>query len=96
MEATIESVPNPYGFGRDWSLVVKFRDTEKRFYLGQDVKFCSRVLGMAPREVVMRIGTGDIGNGTAGADKLAKLILSELDLSAKKLRQLEPWGLCCQ
>jgi hypothetical protein len=81
-----------YGFGHDWALVVG----EKRFYLGQDVKFCTRVLGMQPSDVVARIGTREIGEGEVGNKRLAKFILSELGLTKKDIKKLNTWELCAQ
>jgi hypothetical protein len=81
-----------YGFGHNWALVVG----DKRFYLGQDVKFCTRVLGMQPSDVVARIGTREIGEGEVGNKRLAKFILSELKITKKQLKNLEPWELCAQ
>lgn len=78
-----------YGFGHDWALVVG----NKRFYLGQDVKFCTRVLGMSPSDVVARIGTREISEGEVGNKRLAKFILSELGLSKGDLKNIEPWKL---
>ena len=61
MESRI--VVTPRGdFGHDWNLIVETNDGVKNFYLGQDVKFCSRVLGLTPREIVHEIGTGDFRN----------------------------------
>ena len=81
-----------YGSGHNWALVIK----NKRFYLGQDVKFCTRVLGMQPSDVMSRIGTRDIGDGEVGNKRLAKFILSELKITKKQLKTLEPWGICAQ
>ena len=87
---TIEITSN-YGFDHNWTLVV---DNQK-FYLGQDVKFCSRVLGMDPAYVVQQIGSSDISNPVVNK-KLAKFIISALNLNKKKLKTLEPWELCAQ
>jgi hypothetical protein len=81
-----------YGFVHDWALVVG----EKRFYLGQDVKFCTRVLGMQPSDVVARIGTREISEGEVGNKRLAKFILSELGLTKRDLNKLNTWKLCAQ
>ena len=47
-EATIEVHNTGYSFWREWVLVLPTteRHGTQRFYLGQDVKFCTRVLGM--------------------------------------------------
>jgi len=38
----LESVPNRYGFGRDYTLIIG----NKRYWLGQDAKVFARILGM--------------------------------------------------
>jgi len=54
----IESVPNRYGFGRDYTLILtevtpdKRVVNERRFWLGQDAKVFSRMLGMDIRDAV--------------------------------------------
>ena len=93
MKATIKITRGSYGFGHEWTLVV---EGVKSFYLGQDVKFCSRVLGMSPRDVVEAIGTGEISEGMASNTKLAKFIIKELGLTKKKMLALQTWELCAQ
>lgn len=44
--------PNAYGFGKDWTLVMTKGTQKKSFWLGQDVKVMSRILGMSMREGV--------------------------------------------
>lgn len=85
-------ITSTYGFDHNWTLVVK----DKSFYLGQDVKFCSRVLGMEPRDVVRAIGTGEIDKGTKGNKALAKFICKTLGLNTKTLNKLNNWELCAQ
>lgn len=85
----IETTPNAYGFGHDWTLVVK----KKSFYLGQDVKFCQRVLGMSPSYVAENIGTNDLRSDSARR-KLAKFIVQSLGID--DFSKVEPWELCCQ
>lgn len=48
MKITYELLASPgaYGFGHNWTLVLKRGTQTKRFWLGQDVKVVSRVLGM--------------------------------------------------
>lgn len=47
IQADIETRPNGYGFGRNWSLVLKKEGkTIDSKYLGQDAKVSSRVLGL--------------------------------------------------
>jgi len=78
-----------YGFGHTWTLEVY----GKQYYLGQDVKFCSRVLGMSPSDVVMAIGTNRLDTDK-GTKALARFIVAELGI--KKSSKIEPWGLCSE
>jgi hypothetical protein len=95
MKASIEITRGDYGFSHNWSLVLSTEKATKTFFLGQDVKFCSRVLGMAPSEVVRAIGTSNI-DSTQGRRKLAALIVSELSLNGRNFKSIEPWALCAQ
>ena len=87
----VETTRGAYGIGMDWTLVVYGR----RFYLGQDVKFCSRVLGVEPRYVVQSIGTSQLTTNVA-KKKLARFIVDHLDITRKNVKLIEPWGLCAQ
>ncbi len=86
-------------FGHDWILVLEAKKNKilrrKSFYLGQDVKFCSRVLGMSPRDVVNEIGSGDFTKDS-NLKLLGKLISKRLELSTKSIDELDAWDLCCQ
>ena len=95
MKAEIK-VTSTYGFDRNWTLVVSTAKKTKSFYLGQDVKFCSRVLGMEPRYVVEQIGTREVAEGTIGNKKLAKFICEQLKLNGRNISKIEPWELCAQ
>jgi len=77
-------------------LVVSTPKKTKSFYLGQDVKFCNRVLGMEPSYIVREIGTREIDNGTIGNQKLAKFICNQLNLNGRNFDKIEPWGLCAE
>lgn len=81
-----------YGFGRNWTLEYN----RKQFFLGQDVKFCQRVLGFSPASIVKRIGTAEIDNDTTGNKKLAKFIVSHLGLTKSNTKDLNTWELCAQ
>ena len=81
-----------YGIGHNWTLEYN----RKQFFLGQDVKFCQRVLGLSPRVVIDVIGTAEIDNGTRGNVKLAKFIVSQLGLTRKNIKNLNTWELCAQ
>ena len=94
MESRI--VVTPRGdFGHDWNLIVETNDGVKNFYLGQDVKFCSRVLGLTPRDIVNEIGTGDFRN-EENLKLLGNFISEQLGLVEESVNELETWELCCQ
>lgn len=99
MKKHLETTPNAYGFGHDWTLVVDMKNfgqvNRKRFFLGQDAKFCSRVLGMQPRDIVKAIGSNDL-TSPATRVKLANFIYKRLELNHKKVRTLETWEVCAQ
>ncbi len=95
MKAEIKISSN-YGFDHNWTLVVSTPKKTKEFYLGQDVKFCSRILGMDTSYVVQQIGTKVINEGSRGNKKLAKFICEKLKLNGKNIDKIEPWGLCSQ
>ena len=87
----VQLTKGAYGIGMDWTLVVYGR----RFYLGQDVKFCSRVLGVEPRYVIDEIGTDRLYTKAARV-KLARLIVEMLNITRSNVKSIEPWGLCAQ
>ena len=95
MKAEIK-ISSSYGFDHNWTLVVSTPKKTKSFYLGQDVKFCNRVLGMEPSYIVREIGTREIDNGTIGNQKLAKFICNQLNLNGRNIDKIEPWGLCAE
>jgi len=84
-------ITSSYGFDHNWTLCVD----EKEFYLGQDVKFCSRVLGMSPSYVVQQIGGSELEDPKVNT-KLAKFIVKSLGLTKKKLLTMSTWELCAQ
>jgi hypothetical protein len=95
MNAEIKITSN-YGFDHNWTLVVSTKKSTKSFYLGQDGKFCSRVLGMEPSYVVRQIGTREVEYGTPGNKKLAQFICKKLGVNGKTMFKIEPWGLCAE
>ena len=95
MNAEIK-ISSAYGFDHNWTLVVSTKTKTKSFYLGQDGKFCSRVLGMEPSYVIQQIGTREVDEGTPGNKKLAQFICKELKLNGRNIDKIEPWGLCAQ
>jgi hypothetical protein len=72
-----------YGFGHDWTLEAY----GKKYYLGQDVKFCSRVLGVSPSTIVSAIGSPEI-------EVPAIFICKELGITRKT--NINAWDLCAQ
>ena len=96
MKATIQIERGSYGFGHTWSLVLtKSNGTSKSFYLGQDVKFCSRVLGMEPRYIVEQIGSGNITEPNINT-RLANFIIDSLGLTKTQLFKQETWSICAE
>jgi len=80
----------PYGFGRTWQLEA----FGKRFYLGQDAKVCSRLLGLDPQTVIKKIGGNNISDDQIN-NNLAVLIINTLDLTFEAAQDLEAWALAC-
>lgn len=95
MKAEIK-ISSHYGFDHNWTLEVSTPKKSKSFYLGQDVKFCSRVLGMEPSYIIEQIGTAEIDYGTIGNKKLAEFICKHLNVNGKTMNRIEAWGLCAQ
>ena len=75
-----------YGFGKVWVLECY----GKSFYLGQDGKVCSRVLGMRPADVVQAIGTREI-ESEKGNLKLAKLLVNNLGITRSNVNSFPSW-----
>jgi hypothetical protein len=80
----------PYGFGRTWEL----KAYGKRFYLGQDAKVCSRLLGLDPKEVINLIRGNNISDDKIN-NNLAVLIIDTIGLNFKAAQDLEAWALAC-
>jgi hypothetical protein len=95
MKAKIEITSN-YGFDHNWTLTVETDKKQKSFYLGQDVKFCRRVLGLEPRDIVRQIGTAEISNGLPGNEKLASFICKKVGLTGKNMNKIAQWELCAE
>lgn len=95
MKAEIK-ITSQYGFAYYWELIVSTPKKTKSFYLGQDVKFCNRVLGMEPSYVISQIGTREIDNGTKGNKKLAKFICQQLEINGRNIDKIESWSLCAE
>ena len=67
----------------------------KQFYLGQDVKFCHRVLGMECSYIAEQIGSNDLRKDSVRI-LLAEFIIEHLQLDEAVLNSLQSWELCCQ
>jgi hypothetical protein len=78
-----------YGFGHEWTLEVY----GKQYYLGQDVKFCSRVLGVSPSTIISAIGSSEIEVPEVNK-RLARFICKKLGVTRKT--NIKPWELCAQ
>jgi hypothetical protein len=94
MRAQIK-INSSYGFDHNWTLEVTTNQGTKAFYLGQDVKFCKRVLGMEPSYIVQQIGSNDVTEPKVNS-RLAKFIIKSLGLSSKQLNTLQPWELSAE
>lgn len=96
MKASIEINSGSYGFGHEWTLVlIKTSGARKAFYLGQDGKFCRRVLGMPPAYIVEQIGSPNITEPEINT-KLANFIINRLGLTKNELFKLSESELCAQ
>jgi len=89
-EAKINLIAGPYGFGRTWELEA----FGKRFYLGQDAKVCSRLLGLEPSEVINLIRGNNISDDKIN-NNLAMLIIDTIGLNFNAAQDLEAWALAC-
>jgi hypothetical protein len=88
---TIEINTGSYGFGRTWTLCAY----GKKFYLGQDSKFCHRVLGMDANYIASQIGSKDLSLKKTRAN-LARFICQELGVTRKSVNSIDQWGLCAE
>ena len=86
----LEIEPEGYGFGHNWTLVKKTGKKTNRFWLGQDAKVTSRILGM------------DFGNavdyysrraGSKDFKKVKPYIVRDIvrATGASRRRKAEPW-----
>lgn len=94
MKTRIE-ITSHYGFDHNWTLICETSKVTRSFYLGQDVKFCSRVLGLTPRDIVEAIGTREIDT-KQGNLKLAKFICKQIGLDGRSMHKLQNWVLCSE
>lgn len=91
---TIEvSAVNYGGFvAHNWTLVSKHKGQVRQWHLGQDAKFCQRVLGMSPSYVAECIGDNDLRKPKTRR-RLAMFIMAQLRLTTKELKNFQAWQL---
>lgn len=95
MKATI-SIQTEYGFAHYWSLVVTKKSGESRsLFLGQDVKFCSRVLGLEPSYIIEQIGANDMRQESTRV-RLANFILKHLGVKKSEVFNFDSWALSAE
>jgi len=82
-------------FSHNWYLHITTKMGTKTFWLGQDVKFCSRVLGMDTSYVVEQIGGRDLRIPKV-QKSLGKFIVKTLKLTEKQVDNLQTWELASQ
>jgi len=94
----IKMTPNAYGFGMDWILEYE----GKEYFLGQDVKVCSRLLGCRPSDVIREIqditGLSEHESRLIKTNVVANKCLAEIIIDAygdelNEESNLEPWEL---
>lgn len=98
MKADLIITRNGYGFGHDWQLEVTRNEEKKVFYLGQDAKVCSRILGMTGREVAEEVGSNDMSLPET-KEAVANLILEAVGVTEENEEaffQLDPWMIAAE
>jgi len=90
MKNTIRVSVGGYGFSHNWTLICKTPKKTKSFFLGQDVKFCKRVLGLDPKDIRNCIGSNDLTNEKT-LKKLANFIVKELCLNGHNIGRKLDW-----
>ena len=98
IKAYIRATPNGYGFGRDWTLVIKKDDIPRTFWLGQAEKFCRRMYGITSHELLQQ-NEGEYNDG----EKLAWFIIDQLhpEMDMEEIAEVvykgyESWELSCE
>lgn len=99
MKVSIKVERGSYGFGHTWTLVLEGKSNTRSFYLGQDVKVCSRLLQCDPSYVVKQIGTREV-ESDRGSKRLARFILDTLKenhlMTTRKIMSMDSWELCVE
>lgn len=91
----LDVTPNAYGFGHDWTLVKKTGKKKSRYWLGQDAKVTSRMLGMNFDQAVSHY------SGMAGSNQFEKVkpfIVSDIVRATgiSRRRRADPWDFSVQ
>ncbi len=84
------------GISGYWTLIVGTKTKKRSFHLGQDFKFCDRVLKMRPSYIKEMIGENDIAEGTRGNKKLAKFICNTLKIDGRNLHKFDSNQFCSE
>jgi hypothetical protein len=98
MEKDLIITRNGYGFGFDWQLSVTKNGVTKNFYLGQDAKVCSRILGMESSEVMDIVGSNNLALKET-REKIADLILEAVGVTPDKedeFMEMQPWMIAAE
>lgn len=94
MKSTISISSGNYGFETNWTLICSTPKVTKSFFLGQDVKVCSRILGISPSQLIEEIGTNDFREEKT-LKKLGTFIAKEVGLNGNNIKKLQPWEISC-
>tara|TARA_R110000744_G_scaffold7342_2_gene25285 strand:- start:4934 stop:5221 length:288 start_codon:yes stop_codon:yes gene_type:complete len=95
MKSTISVSSGNYGFAKNWTLICSTPKITKSFYLGQDVKVCSRILGISPSQLIEEIGCNDFGKEST-LKKLGTYIANEIGLNGHNIKKLESWEIAAE
>lgn len=98
MEVDLIVTRNGYGFGGNWQLKATKNGETKIFYLGQDAKVCSRILGMTPKELSTEVGSNDL-NLIETRQSIANLILEAVGVNEEnedEFMKLQPWEIAAE
>ena len=95
MKADIKIHSN-YGFDHNWTLEVETPTKFKSFYLGQDVKFVSRVLQTNALQLCKDAGATNDMTDDRNRKRLAMHLVRLLRINGQNLHLFEPWAFCAQ
>lgn len=77
-----------------WTLIVESNKRVYAFSLGQDIKFCKRVLRIEPQALVTMLGTNNLLEGTDGNKRLANVICAVMDITPSRIRHIPKQSFC--